>query len=117
MITCKRLSQCTLQDALIAWNKGFEGYDFDMTLTLEAFLNRLVFENLSPALSIVAFDGTDEVTIQIEMNGEDTRKLEKSGHYDLVMSNPGTIDERAVRLFKGPVNVVRLITAEEEALT
>ncbi|MEK3806453.1 GNAT family N-acetyltransferase [Bacillus sp. FSL H8-0547] len=61
MITCKRLSECTLQDALIAWNKGFEGYDFDMTLTLEAFLNRLVFENLSPALSIVAFDGTEPV--------------------------------------------------------
>jgi GNAT superfamily N-acetyltransferase len=56
MITMKRLSQCTLEEALTAWNRGFEGYYFDMTLSLENFFNRMVLENLSPTLSVVAFD-------------------------------------------------------------
>lgn len=55
MITMKRLSQCTLEEALTAWNRGFEGYYFDMTLSIENFFNRMVLENLSPVLSVVAF--------------------------------------------------------------
>jgi GNAT superfamily N-acetyltransferase len=67
MITIKRLSQCTLEEALTAWNKGFEGYYFDMTLSLESFFNRMVLENLSPALSVVAFH--DSKPVGLVLNG------------------------------------------------
>ncbi|CAG7622748.1 hypothetical protein PAESOLCIP111_02440 [Paenibacillus solanacearum] len=51
----RRLSQCTLEEALEAWNKGFEGYFIDATMTLDAFLARMASEGLSPALSVIAF--------------------------------------------------------------
>ncbi|MCC3358648.1 GNAT family N-acetyltransferase [Bacillus sp. REN16] len=57
MITIKRLSECTLQDAVVAWNKGFEGYYFNMTTTVDLFTRRLILEGLSPVLSVIAYDG------------------------------------------------------------
>ncbi|MEH7238245.1 GNAT family N-acetyltransferase [Bacillus sp. JJ1562] len=57
MITIKRLSECTLEDAVVAWNKGFEGYYFDMTTTADLFTRRLILEGLSPTLSVIAYDG------------------------------------------------------------
>ncbi|CAM5209113.1 Ribosomal protein S18 acetylase RimI-like enzyme OS=Ureibacillus acetophenoni OX=614649 GN=SAMN05877842_11537 PE=4 SV=1 [Ureibacillus acetophenoni] len=59
----KRLSQCTLEDVLQAWNDGFEGYFVQIKLNAEAFLTRLVGEGLSPSHSIVAFDGNRPVGI------------------------------------------------------
>lgn len=56
MIHIKRLSECTLTDAVIAWNKGFEGYFFDMTTTVEQFTRRMVLEGLSPTISVIAYD-------------------------------------------------------------
>lgn len=55
MLEIKRLADCTLKEALAAWNAGFEGYFADMTMTYEAFLRRFPFEDLSPELSVVAF--------------------------------------------------------------
>jgi GNAT superfamily N-acetyltransferase len=55
MITIKRLSECTFDEATRAWNRGFEGYYFDATATVERFTHRLGTEGLSPALSVVAF--------------------------------------------------------------
>jgi GNAT superfamily N-acetyltransferase len=67
MLHIKRLSQCTLEEAVTAWNTGFEGYYFDATMTVERFLERLVLEGLSPTLSIIAFQ--DEKPIGIIKNG------------------------------------------------
>ncbi|MEH7388344.1 GNAT family N-acetyltransferase [Bacillus sp. JJ1521] len=57
MIAIKRLSESTLEDAVVAWNKGFEGYYFDMTTTIDHFTRRLILEGLSPTLSVIAYDG------------------------------------------------------------
>ncbi|MCM3708460.1 MULTISPECIES: GNAT family N-acetyltransferase [Cytobacillus] len=51
----KRLSQCTLEEALAAWNKGFEGYLVPIKMDLQAFVNRMISEGLSPEKSIVVF--------------------------------------------------------------
>ncbi|MFD1778313.1 GNAT family N-acetyltransferase [Fredinandcohnia salidurans] len=67
MITIKRLYQCTLEDAVVAWNKGFEGYYFDMTTTVDFFTRRLILEGLSPTLSVIAYD--DERPVGIILNG------------------------------------------------
>jgi GNAT superfamily N-acetyltransferase len=55
MITIKRLSECTFDEATRAWNRGFEGYYFDATATVERFTHRLGAEGLSPSLSVVSF--------------------------------------------------------------
>jgi GNAT superfamily N-acetyltransferase len=51
----KRLSQCTLEEALTAWNKGFDGYIVPIKMDLQAFVNRMISEGLSPEKSIVVF--------------------------------------------------------------
>lgn len=61
MIQIKRLSECTLEQALQAWNDGFKGYFIDATTTIDAFTARLGKEGLSPALSVVAFAGEQAI--------------------------------------------------------
>ncbi|MCG3083245.1 GNAT family N-acetyltransferase [Anoxybacillus sp. LAT_35] len=67
MLQIKRLSECTLEEAVRAWNAGFEGYYFPIQLTLESFLQRLVGEGLSPSLSIIVFH--HEEPVGIVLNG------------------------------------------------
>ncbi|PLS17262.1 N-acetyltransferase [Bacillus sp. M6-12] len=67
MTKIKRLEECTLQEAVKAWNSGFEGYYFDMTMSTDAFVNRLALEGLSPSLSLVAF--IDDQPVGILLNG------------------------------------------------
>ena len=38
----KTVAQCTLEEVLKAWNKGFEGYFVEINMTAEMFLQRLV---------------------------------------------------------------------------
>ncbi|MBX8944080.1 GNAT family N-acetyltransferase [Lysinibacillus sp. K60] len=63
----KTVAQCTLDEVLKAWNKGFEGYFIEINMTAEMFLQRLVGEGLSPEHSIVVFD--QEEPIAIVVNG------------------------------------------------
>lgn len=67
MITIKRLSECTLQQAVDVWNGGFEGYYFPMTTNVLAFTQRLASEGLSPEHSVVAF--TEGRPIGFVLNG------------------------------------------------
>jgi len=67
MIEIKKLKDCTISEAVEAWNAGFEGYYFDATITPENFIKRMVNEDLSPTLSLVAF--RDKRPIGIVKNG------------------------------------------------
>jgi len=66
-ITFKKLFECTIEEIIIAWNKGFEGYFVQMEMTPALFFNRMVNEGLSYNHSIVAFD--QEKPIAIVVNG------------------------------------------------
>lgn len=63
MLEIKKMSDCTIEERVNAWNKGFEGYYFDMTTTDEAFEKRGAVEDLSEDLSVVAFEGGEPVGI------------------------------------------------------
>lgn len=54
-IDIRRLSSCSFDDALRAWNEGFQGYFVDMTLSLDGYLARVQGGGLSPAYSFMAF--------------------------------------------------------------
>lgn len=62
-LTFKKLTECTIQDIITAWNRGFEGYFVQLEMTPELFFNRLVNEGLSLNHSLVAFDGGEPVAI------------------------------------------------------
>lgn len=67
MLEIKRMRDCSIEESVAAWNKGFEGYYFDMTTTPENFVKRMETEDLSLELSVVAFE--DGVPVGIVLNG------------------------------------------------
>lgn len=66
-ITIKKLTECTVEEAVKAWNKGFEGYFVKIDMTPDMFFTRLINEGLSMQHSIVAFD--KEEPVGIVLNG------------------------------------------------
>ena len=55
MIEIKRMHTCSFQTALDVWNKGFQGYFVDMTISLDVFMKRLSSEGISLEHSLIAF--------------------------------------------------------------
>ncbi|GGA23837.1 GNAT family N-acetyltransferase [Paenibacillus physcomitrellae] len=77
MLELRKLKSCTLEEAVQAWNEGFEGYAFDATTTPDAFLKRMAAEELSSELSFVAFQ--DGKPAGIILNGIRETKEQKIG--------------------------------------
>lgn len=61
MITIRRMSDCTFAEVTKAWNRGFEGYFFPITMTEEMLVQRLGAEGYVLNLSVVAFDDQEPV--------------------------------------------------------
>lgn len=59
----------------------------------------------------VDFDSPDTVTIFLVMTGADTRLINKSGYYDIIISDPLEIDARAYPIVKGSVRMSNLVSA------
>lgn len=55
MIEIKGLHTCSFQTALEVWNRGFQSYVVDLTLSLDGFLTRISSEGVSPEYSFIAF--------------------------------------------------------------
>jgi hypothetical protein len=64
----------------------------------------------------VSFDGINEVSIDLKLNGEDTRKVKSGGYYDIVISDVFAIDERAFTIVEGPVYRTSLVTSDSEVV-
>ncbi len=67
MIAIKRLCDCPLQDVILAWNEGFEGYFIKMNFSVGQLMKRMVEEELSAEHSIILYDG--KRPIGIVLNG------------------------------------------------
>lgn len=65
----------------------------------------------------VTFDGVDDVTIEIDMTAADTRRLTKSGYYDILISDVLATDDRAIRVLSGQVFRDAVVTSDTEILT
>lgn len=63
----KRLGECTIDEAVQAWNLGFAEYFVDMTMTAQRFIQRFVQDELSVDLSFIAMK--DDVPVGIVLNG------------------------------------------------
>lgn len=91
MFEIKKMTACTFEEVMTAWNKGFEGYFADVHMGLDDFLRRMTNEDLSPEYSIVAFK--DGQPIGIVMNGVRTiqgKKICWNGGTGVAMSERGT---------------------------
>lgn len=54
-MTFGRLHHCTFAEALELWNRGFEDYFTDMTISMERLLSHMTNNSIRPELSIVAY--------------------------------------------------------------
>lgn len=63
MISIKRMSDCTFAEVTKAWNRGFEGYFFPVTMTEEILVQRLGAEGYILSLSVVAFDDGEPIGV------------------------------------------------------
>jgi GNAT superfamily N-acetyltransferase len=63
----KKMSELSAEDMVSLWNKGFEGYFLNSTLSLDKFLVRTVNEGLSLEHSLVVYENSDP--IGFVMNG------------------------------------------------
>ncbi|MGO0062745.1 GNAT family N-acetyltransferase [Brevibacillus fluminis] len=80
MIVFKRLNACTLDEAVLAYNRGYEGYFFDQSKTADSLAHKIGKEELSPSHSIVAF--CDGEPVGIVLNGiwrRDGKKIAWNG--------------------------------------
>ncbi len=55
MIEFRSLSDLSFKEATDLWNAGFEGYVYDMTKTINEYIQRFGLEDLNPELSIAAY--------------------------------------------------------------
>ncbi|WP_312113320.1 GNAT family N-acetyltransferase [Brevibacillus reuszeri] len=63
MLTFKRFHECTLDEAVQAYNRGFEGYYFDQSKTADTLALKMGKEELSPLYSVLAFMNDEPVGI------------------------------------------------------
>lgn len=62
-IELRKLSACSLDDALRVWNEGFTDYFVDLSLTMNGFLSRLHVLGISPEHSLIAYIGNRPIGI------------------------------------------------------
>lgn len=105
-ISYKLMSSVSFEEAHVLFNRGFEGYLVPMNLPFDTFVNRFGNEGLSPALSIVAFDGTDPVGFVLQGIREvDGQKISWNGGTGIIPEYRGrklgyTLIEEAEKLIK-----------------
>jgi hypothetical protein len=64
--------------------------------------------SLTPYLT--KFIEGNDIVVQLEMTGAQTRTLPKKGYYDIIISDPGVEDDRAIPISSGRITVRSLIT-------
>jgi GNAT superfamily N-acetyltransferase len=82
-VLIKKLTECSLNDILHAWNNGFQGYDVNVSMDMKQLLSRMDIQNLSPEHSFLAFD--EQKPIGIVLNG-----LRKTKTGKIIAWNGGT---------------------------
>lgn len=59
-------------------------------------------------------DEADDILIHWEMTGADTRSIPSKGKFDIILSDPGVTDARAIPVVSGSIALAFLTTAPED---
>ncbi|WP_394140411.1 GNAT family N-acetyltransferase [Cytobacillus oceanisediminis] len=116
----KKQSQCTLEETLTAWNKGFTGYLVPVKMDVQAFMNRMALAGLSPEKSIIAFmHGEPSGIIMTGIREIDGRKIAWNGGTGIAPEYRGkglsvTMMEEVMKIYKEEnVNIAVLEAIKE----
>ena len=105
-ISYKLMSSLSFEEAHVLFNRGFEGYLVPMNLPFDTFVSRFGNDGLSPALSIVAYDGTDPIGFVLQGIREvDGQKISWNGGTGIIPEYRGrklgySLMEEAEKLIK-----------------
>lgn len=105
-ISYKSMSSLSFEEAHILFNRGFEGYLLPMSLPFDTFVSRFGNEGLSPALSIIVFDGVDPIGFVLQGIKEvDGQKISWNGGTGIIPEYRGkklgaSMMEEAEKLIK-----------------
>lgn len=70
--------------------------------------------DLKQYITVVFTPPSNTVSINLKLDGEDTRLLKKSGYYDIIMSDTFQVDAYAFVILKGSVYRDTVVTSERE---
>jgi len=81
------------------------------------FMSELILD-ISKYMTVTFDPGEDPdiVTIYLNMNSSNTRLVTAGGYYDIIMSDPLELDNRAARLVEGPVFRQAVVTSDKETI-
>ncbi|MFC5602520.1 GNAT family N-acetyltransferase [Sporosarcina koreensis] len=115
-ISYKLMSSVSFEDAHVLFNRGFEGYLLPMNLPFDTFIGRFGNDGLSPALSVVAYDGVTPIGFVLQGIREvDGKKISWNGGTGIIPEYRGrklgvALMEEAEKLLKE--NHVSIATLE-----
>jgi hypothetical protein len=93
------------------WWTNIEDFEAKAQVREKPDVSSSLVLDFAPYMTL-SFDNEDVITITIEMTGQDTRNLTRSGFYDVILSDFDVVDERAHKLSQGPVRFTPLVTSE-----
>lgn len=105
-ITYELMSSVSFEKAHVLFNRGFEGYLMPMNLPFDTFVGRFGNDGLSPALSVVAFDGADPIGFVLQgMREVDGQRISWNGGTGIIPEYRGrklgvSLMEEAEKLLK-----------------
>lgn len=119
-ILYKSMSSLSFEEAHVLFNRGFEGYIMPMNLSLDTFVGRFGNDGLSPALSVVVFDGADPIGFVLQGIREvDGRKISWNGGTGIIPEYRGRglghplMEEAEKRLKESDVSIATLEALSE----
>ncbi|WP_339254484.1 GNAT family N-acetyltransferase [Sporosarcina sp. FSL W8-0480] len=119
-ISYKLMSSLSFEVAHVLFNRGFEGYLMPMNLSFDAFIGRFGNDGLSPALSVVAFDGAEPIGFVLQGIREvDGRKISWNGGTGIIPEYRGKglgyplMEEAEKRLMECDVSLATLEALSE----
>lgn len=125
-ISYKSMSSLSFEEAHILFNRGFEGYLMPMNLSFDTFISRFGNDGLSPALSIVAYDGEDPIGFVLQgIREADGQKISWNGGTGIIPEYRGRklgihLMEEAEKLLKEhnvSVATLEALSENEAAIT
>lgn len=113
-IPCSRTITATLPNGRSWWTTG-SAFEVLSQIRESSDESSTLLLDLKQFL-VVTFTSPNTVTVVLTMTGTDTRKLKKSGYYDMVISDTSATDARAFILVNGPVYRDSVVTANVQEL-
>lgn len=100
-----------VESARIIWAE-LDDFEIRSQLRQKAAVDSPLIADLHDYMTATYED--DDIVITWSMTGADTRALTSKGKYDVIVSDTGSVDARAIPVLSGSISLAVLTTAAED---